>query len=68
MSLTKKEQKEWTSLKAKSKRWKIPIKRVGSANVSFGNGVYTQLGIGRATTIMNARITLKKKKKTNLKN
>lgn len=61
MTLTKSEMKEWKSISAKSKRHNIPVKRIGAANVTFGNGVTTQLGIGNATTIMNAKITLKKK-------
>lgn len=61
--LSKSEQKEWTSLRAKSRRHGIPIRRVGPANVRFKGDVYAQLGTGRATTIMDARIKLKKKKK-----
>jgi hypothetical protein len=59
--LMKNESKEWKSLKGKSKRHKIPIKRVGPANVRFDDRVYAQLGTGSATTIMNARIRLKHK-------
>jgi len=62
MSLMKNELKEWKSLKAKSKKHKIKIKRVGPANVTFGNGVYAQLGTGTATTIMDARVRLKERR------
>lgn len=62
MALSKREAKEWRSLLAKSKRHGIPIKRVGLANVRFSSGVYAQLGTGRATTIMDARIKVKKKR------
>lgn len=62
--LTKAEAKEWRSLRAKSKRHKIPIKRIGAANVRFGSSrFYNQLGTGTATTVMDAKIKLKKKKK-----
>jgi len=61
MALTKKEAKEWRSLQAKSKRHGIPVEKVGPANVSFGRGVYALLGTGRATTIMDARIKVKKR-------
>ena len=65
MALTKSEQKEWDSLKAKSKRHGISVKRVGPANVVFPANLYhkevhTQLGMGRATEIMDARIKVKK--------
>jgi len=63
MGLMDYEQKEWTSIRKKSKRHKIPVKRTGPANVSFGEGVYAQLGLGRATMIMDARVRLKKKKR-----
>ena len=33
------EAKEWKSLKAKSVKHKIPIKRVGAANVSFDDKI-----------------------------
>ncbi len=56
------ELKEWVSLKAKSKRHRIAIRRVGPANVKFGNNVFAQLGTGRATMIMDARIKVKKKR------
>jgi len=56
------EAKEWRSLKSKSKRYGILIKRVGPANVKFGDdGPYAQLGTGTATMIMDARIRLKRK-------
>lgn len=61
MSLMKIEQKEWTSLKRKSKIHGIPIFRNG-ANAVFDKDVYAQLGNGRASEIMNARIRLKKKR------
>ncbi len=61
--LSKSEQKEWESLEAKSKRHSIVIKRVGPANVKFGNNVYAQLGTGVATMIMDARIKVKKMRK-----
>lgn len=61
--LSKSEQKEWRSLRAKSKRHGIPVSRVGPANVKFGKNVYAQLGTGRATMIMDARIKVKKKRK-----
>ena len=60
--LSKSEQKEWVSLQAKSKRYGIAIKRVGPANVKFGDNIYAQLGTGRATMIMDARIKVKKKR------
>ena len=60
MALTKREAKEWVSLKAKSKRYGIRVKRVGPANVLFSGGVYAQLGTGQATGIMNARINVNK--------
>lgn len=56
------EKKEYISLKNKSKKYGINIKRVGPSNISFGNGVHTQLGTGNATTIMDAKIKLLKKK------
>jgi len=60
--LTKSESKEWKSIYAKSKRHKIPIKRIkGTANIRFDEKIYAQLGTGRATTIMDARIRLKKR-------
>ena len=63
MALFKNEAKEWKSLQAKSKRHGIPIHRVGPANVQFGRDkVYAQLGTGRATTIMDARIKVKKRR------
>lgn len=62
MTLLKNEAKEWRSLKAKSKRHHIPVHRVGPANVQFGRGVYAQLGTSRATTIMDARIKIKKRR------
>jgi len=61
MALLKNEAKEWNSLRTKSKRHSISVKRVGPANVVFSGGVYAQLGTGRATTIMNARIKVKQK-------
>lgn len=67
MALYANEAKEWRSLQAKSKRHGIPVKRVGPANVSFGGDVYAQLGTGRATTIMNARIEVKKRRKAVIK-
>mgnify|MGYP003146245381 CR=1 FL=1 len=65
MGLSKIEAKEWASLQAKSKRHEITVKRVGPANVEFtgdvlSKGVYAQLGTGRATTIMDARIKVNK--------
>lgn len=61
--LSKAELKEWVSLKAKGKRHHIAIKRVGPANVKFGDDVYAQLGTGRATMIMDARIEVKKRRR-----
>ena len=63
--LSKKEAREWASLRAKSKRHSIPVKRVSLANsnVVFSGGVYAQLGTGHATSIMDARIKVKKKRK-----
>ncbi len=66
--LSKSEQKEWASLRAKSKRHGISVRRVGPANVKFqdrflGDNVYAQLGTGSATMIMDARIAVKKKRK-----
>jgi len=63
MALSKKEAKEWKSLQSKSKRYGIKVKRVGPANVTFGGDVYAQLGTGRATSIMNARIKIKKSRR-----
>ena len=60
VKLFKHEAREWKSLKAKSRRYKIPIKKYG-ANVKFDDRVYAQLGLGTATRIMNARIILKKR-------
>ena len=60
MALSKSEAREWKSLQAKSKRHKVSVKRVGPANVTFGGGVYAQLGTGRATMIMDARVKVKK--------
>lgn len=61
--LSKSEQKEWASLRAKARRHSIAIRRVGPANVKFEKGnLYAQLGTGRATTIMDARIKVKKRK------
>jgi hypothetical protein len=58
------EQKEWNSLKKKSANWGIPITLIkGTANVVFRDGVYAQLGTGRATMIMDARITIQKRNK-----
>jgi hypothetical protein len=68
MGLLPNELKEWIGLKKKSKKYGIKIKRVGPANISFGktglggSELWTQLGTGRATRIMNARINLLKKK------
>jgi len=66
MALMKNEAKEWRSLQGKSKRHNIPVDRVGPANVRFcGRGygvVYAQLGTGRATQIMDARIKVKKRR------
>lgn len=59
--LTGTEAKEWKHIRAKSRRHGIPVKRVGPANVRFDDKVYAQLGTGRATLIMNARIRLKQK-------
>ena len=64
MGLSKGESKEWASLKAKSKRHKISVKRIGPANVTFGGNVYAQLGTGHATEIMDARIKVKKYRKS----
>ena len=61
MALFTKEAKEWKSLLAKSKRHGVSVRRVGPANVSFGGDVYAQLGTGRATEIMDARIKIKKR-------
>ena len=67
MALLKKELKEWISLQSKSKRHGISVKRVGPANVVFkqkifGGEVYAQLGTGRATEIMDARVKVKKQR------
>ena len=68
MSLLPDELREWIGLKKKSKKYGIKIKRVGPANISFGKTglggkeLYSQLGTGSATRIMNARIRLKGKK------
>jgi len=58
------ELKEWKSLQRKSKKYKIPVKRVGPANVTFGKDVYAQLGTGKATIIMDAKIRIKKASKS----
>ena len=63
MALTKKEAKEWASVRAKGKRHHIGVKRVGPANVVFSDGVYAQLGTGTATSIMDARIKVKQLRK-----
>lgn len=60
--LSKSEVKEWRSLYGKSKRHNIPVKRTGPANVRFDKDVYAQLGTGKATMIMDARIRVKKKR------
>ena len=68
MALMKSEQKEWASVRAKGKRNRIAVRRVGPANVVFpksklfGREVYAQLGTGRATTIMDARIKVRNKR------
>ena len=65
MALLKGESKEWASVRAKGKRHGIAVKRVGPANVVFGGGankVYAQLGTGRATQIMDARIKVNRKR------
>jgi len=64
MSLAAKEAREWKSLQTKSKKHGIPVKRVGPANVTFGAGVYAQLGTGVATGIMDARVKVKKLRAT----
>lgn len=61
--LAKKEDEEWRSLQAKSKRHNVPVRRLGVASVSFGKGVSALLGTGKAITIMDARIRRKKMKK-----
>ena len=69
MALMKAEAKEWRSLQAKSKRHGVIVKRVGPANVvfpksaRFGGPVYAQLGTGRATQIMDARVKVWKGRK-----
>jgi hypothetical protein len=55
------EAKEWKSLKAKSVKYKIPIKRVGAANVAFDDKIIVQLGTMSDTQIMDARIKIKKR-------
>lgn len=60
MVLTSSESREFKSLKSKSKKYHISIKRIGPANVKFSDGTYAQLGTGSATKIMDARIRLKK--------
>ena len=62
MVLLRREAREWRSLKRKSKKYGIPIRRVGIANVMFAGGVTAQLGTGTPTAIMDAKIRLKKKK------
>jgi hypothetical protein len=68
MALLKGEAKEWRSLQGKQKRHHIAVERVGPANVvfppskTFGGKVYAQLGTGRATEIMNARIKVKSRR------
>ena len=61
MVLSASEKREWKSVLKKSRKHKIFVKRTGPANVYFESGVYTQLGVGQATRIMDARIRLKKK-------
>jgi hypothetical protein len=69
MALSKQEAKEWRSLQAKSKRHGILVRRAGPANVvfprsvRFGGPVYAQLGTGRATQIMDARVKVWKGRK-----
>ena len=64
--LSAKELREWISLKAKGKRHNVSVRRVGPANVLFGGRgfgkVYAQLGTGRATEIMDARVKVKKRR------
>lgn len=64
MVLTKSEMREWRSISAKAKRHRIGVRRVGPANVKFQSGVYAQLGTGRATGIINAKIAIKKKRRS----
>lgn len=61
MKLFKNELKEWKSLLAKARKHKIKIKRIGPANIIFEKDVYAQLGTGRATSIMDAKIKIKKR-------
>jgi len=69
MALLKNEAREWKSLQAKSKRHGVSVRRVGPANVvfprsaKFGGPVYAQLGTGRATQIMDARVRVWKGRK-----
>lgn len=68
MTLTKSEQKEWTSVKAKAKRNHIEVKRNDIGKVFFPNGVVAQLGTGRATEIIDALIKVKNKRKLRMLN
>lgn len=61
MTLTKNEQKEWTSVKAKANRNRIRVKRNDIGMVFFPYGVVAQLGTGRATEIIDALIWEKRK-------
>ena len=68
MPLSKSEMKEWRSIYGKSRRHHIPVKLISDiSKVKFGktalfSEVYAQLGTGRATEIMNARIKVKAKR------
>ena len=68
MPLSKSEMKEWRSIYGKSRRHHIPVKLISDiSKVKFGktalfSEVYAQLGTGRATGIMDARIKIKKKR------
>jgi len=60
-TLNAKERKEWVSISAKGKRHGIKVKRSGYATV-YSDGTTVQLGSGRATDVMNAKIKVKKRR------
>ena len=65
--LSPKEAAEWRAIQSLSKKHGIPASRVGPANVSFGGGVYAQLGTGVGKGIMKAKVDVTKKRKSRKK-
>ena len=59
-ALDKRQQREWANISAKAKRHGIKVKRSGYATV-YPDGTTVQLGSGRATEVMNARIIISKR-------